>query len=96
SASLARGVRGLWSVYVAAPDDEASLMNLSDGVPATIQRRDVRVLQTAGQMTLVSGTVSLGQLVVMEGAQRIGPGVAVSAVLQNTASNSIETKMAGQ
>ncbi|MEM6980743.1 MAG: HlyD family efflux transporter periplasmic adaptor subunit, partial [Planctomycetota bacterium] len=46
SASLARGVRGLWSVYVAAPDDEASLMNLSDGVPATIQRRDVRVLQT--------------------------------------------------
>ncbi|MEM8912639.1 MAG: HlyD family efflux transporter periplasmic adaptor subunit [Planctomycetota bacterium] len=92
SAALVRGVRGLWSVYVGIPVDEAGESTgtsdashfISGGVRGVIERRDVRVLRTAGQMSLVNGMVSRGQHVVIDGTQRIGPGVPVTMVSQGT------------
>lgn len=85
--SLVRGSRGLWSIYVAvaetndahpdhAPPDD-------DKGNAKIQRREARVLQTAGQMSLIQGMLRTGELVVTDGAHRIGPGVRVRAHLDS-------------
>lgn len=68
--ALARGVRGLWSVYVVQPTAGAT----SVGV---VRRRDVRVQQTAGALAQVQGSVATGELIVATGTTRIGPGVRV-------------------
>lgn len=83
--SLVRGSRGLWSIYVAVPDDAAELDPLQngltkvsvDGDPAMIERREVRVVQTSGTLTLVEGMIRRGEWVVTDGAHRIGPRVPV-------------------
>ncbi|MFG0289970.1 MAG: biotin/lipoyl-binding protein [Rhodopirellula sp. JB044] len=90
--SLVRGVRGLWSVYVAVPEecerkdkpgepkhDEALTGNqdVEGYSEAIVQRREVQVLRTAGSLTLVHGMLSPGEWIVAEGVGQIGPGVAV-------------------
>ncbi|MCM2373471.1 efflux RND transporter periplasmic adaptor subunit [Aporhodopirellula aestuarii] len=92
--SLVRGVRGLWSVYVAMPDhegtayqelvpsvqsSEAALTSetLASGALATIQRREIQVLRSAGPLTLVHGMLTPGEWIVSEGVGQIGPGVSV-------------------
>lgn len=96
--SLVRGVRGLWSVYVAVPDEKERAQQanateiasedargvdgmtnntVKDVVLATIERREVQVLRSAGPLTLVHGMLSPGEWIVSEGVGQIGPGVAV-------------------
>ncbi|EMI54960.1 RND family efflux transporter MFP subunit [Rhodopirellula sallentina SM41] len=90
--SLVRGVRGLWSVYVAVPEecerednpsepkhDEALTGNqdIEGYSEAIVQRREVQVLRTAGSLTLVYGMLAPGEWIVAEGVGQIGPGVAV-------------------
>lgn len=70
SDSIVRGVRGLWGVYVVDTDD------LPDDA-ATIRLHDVKVLETAGDMTRVATALPSTTLVVTSGSQRVGPGVAV-------------------
>ncbi|MCC9658315.1 efflux RND transporter periplasmic adaptor subunit [Rhodopirellula sp. JC737] len=103
TAALVRGVRGLWSVYVAEPQIDAdatqrtsqSNMDFPQIPPdasavVSIQRRDVKVLRTAGQMSLVSGPVATTDALVIEGTQRVGPGVRAVAVWRTAPSSSSE------
>lgn len=85
--SLVRGSRGLWSVYVAvSPGDVsgktgsvATLENDDGG--SVIQRREVRIVRASNQFSLVEGMIGEGELIVIDGAHRVGPGVAVETVL---------------
>ena len=79
--SLVRGVRGLWSVYVAVEEDQneaSGYVEIADGFPAIIQRREIQVERTAGSVVLVHGMLKPDEWIVAEGTARIGPGVAVS------------------
>lgn len=68
TAALVRGSRGLWAVYVCPPDEADR---------SVVEKRDVRVLRTTGELSQVQGSVSSGESVVMKGAHRLGPGVPV-------------------
>lgn len=69
--SLVRSSRGLWSVMVATPDSD------DPSAPAIIERRDVRVLQTSGHLSQVTGMVQRGDAIVATGTHRVSPGVNV-------------------
>ncbi|WP_197168213.1 efflux RND transporter periplasmic adaptor subunit [Neorhodopirellula pilleata] len=69
--SLVKSSRGLWSIYVAVRQSDRGI-DLAE-----IERREVRIVRTTGQLTLVQGMLRSGELVVTDGAHRIGPGVAV-------------------
>ncbi|MEO9933428.1 efflux RND transporter periplasmic adaptor subunit [Rhodopirellula bahusiensis] len=95
TSALVRGVRGLWSIYVAEPalnldvepgSGEKSLETI-DSNTVTINRRDVKVIRTAGQMSLVSGPIAPTEAIVIEGTQRVGPGVNAVAVWDTPASS---------
>ena len=43
----------------------------------SVERRDVRVLDTTGSMTQIRGDVLRGEPIVTVGVHRIGPGIAV-------------------
>lgn len=60
TASLTPGTRGLWSVYAVVGEQ--------------VERRDVEILHTAADRTLIRGTLSDGDQIVAHGAQRIVPG----------------------
>lgn len=79
SDALVRGVRGLWAVYVAVPDQasDAKLEPSGPAVEASVQTRDAKVIQTAGPMTQVSARVSDSDWIVTGGTHRVGPGVLV-------------------
>ena len=87
TAALVRGSRGLWSVYVAVSASQASgehgriatSSERNDG--SMIERRDVRVVRADNQVSLVEGMIGEGELLVIDGAHRIGPGVAVEAAM---------------
>jgi HlyD family secretion protein len=95
TSALVRGVRGLWSVYVAEPelhsDSNAKSIDTAlggnDTNVVTISRRDVKVIRTAGQMSLVSGSIAGTEAIVVEGTQRVGPGVCAVAVWDTPASS---------
>jgi len=92
SAALVRGARGLWSVYVAAEPSAGAIIPSAfedtvgrtdievQPVDAVVSRRDVRIVRTAGTYSLVRGMIRRGELMVVDGVHRIGPGVAVTAV----------------
>ena len=96
SAALVRGARGLWSVYVAAESDrgtasasapekpkrgaQPAVPPVQKPIEAVIRRRDVRLVRTAGRLSLVRGMIRRGEWMVIDGVHRIGPGVAVIAV----------------
>ena len=66
--ALVRGSRGLWSLMVAAGSDSATVA----------QRRDVEVIRTTGPFTQIRGMIRKGELIIVEGINRIGPGVRVT------------------
>ncbi len=74
--ALARGSRGLWSVLVAEP---------AAGGWLVAARRDVEVLHTDGQRTLVRGTLAAGDQVIVVGAHRVASG---QPITQKPASDS--------
>ncbi|WP_419193385.1 efflux RND transporter periplasmic adaptor subunit [Kolteria novifilia] len=63
--SLARGTRGLWSVF-AVVDDAHDVER--------VESRDVEILHTEGERVLVRGTIEAGDRVVEGGAHRLVPG----------------------
>lgn len=63
--ALQRGDRGLWSVYVAKPTEKQTHI---------VQRRDVEVLYTRGDQSLIRGTVQAGELIIIGGGHRVVPG----------------------
>lgn len=95
TSALVRGVRGLWSVYVAEPSLDSDLgadsanttLDGNDTNVVAISRRDVKIIRTAGQMSLVSGAVAGTEAIVVEGTQRVGPGVRAVAVWESEASS---------
>ena len=68
--AMVRGVRGLWGVYVVRFDENQTRNG-------SVERRDVRVLDTTGSMTQIRGDVLRGEPIVTVGVHRIGPGIAV-------------------
>jgi len=78
NASLMRGSRGLWAVYVVEDRD-------SDA--PTIVRRDVEVLASHSTHSFVRGTITEGDLVVASGVNRIVPGNRVEVVSTTNQSN---------
>ncbi|PSN17383.1 efflux transporter periplasmic adaptor subunit [filamentous cyanobacterium CCP5] len=67
STALTPAAEGLWSVYVIQPTDSGY----------TVARRDVEILHTDGERSLVRGTVQVGDRAVISGTQRVVPGQAV-------------------
>ena len=64
--ALVEGERGLWALYVAAPEDAEGIYR--------IHRIDARLLRTVGQQVLVDGAFGTDALVVSEGRHRVTPG----------------------
>lgn len=78
--ALTEGVRGLWACYVAEPLEEGG--ERADGATHRLARREVAVLDQrvgdAGDVVVrVWGTVRAGELVVLDGLQRVSPGLGV-------------------
>lgn len=67
TAALVRGARGLWAAYALVPDER------EPGVDV-IERRDLQVLHTTGERSLVRGTIQNGDRLVVEGVHRVVPG----------------------
>lgn len=65
STALIKGSRGLWSVYVVEKNPDGSTV---------IARRDVELLWTQGDHSLVRGTLQAGDQIVATGAHRVVPG----------------------
>lgn len=65
--SLSTASRGLWTVYVAAPG----------GNGFEVQSRPVEMVHTDGERAFVRGPVEAGELVIIDGLQRVVPGMAV-------------------
>jgi RND family efflux transporter MFP subunit len=66
--ALAEGQRGLWSVYIAAPE----------GGKWVARPGLVEVVQSEGEKAYVRGAVADGDQIIVNGLQRITPGQAVS------------------
>ena len=74
--ALARGTRGLWSLYVV---DKGVV---DEGVvdEAVVTRRDVEVLDTVGSDSFVRGTLQSGEVIVSSGTHRVVVGQRVRGV----------------
>lgn len=67
--ALAEGRRGLWTVYVAAPETNSSL-----GATHQVTPRPVDIIHQDGDRALVRGPLEDGEQVIVSGLQRIVPG----------------------
>ena len=74
--ALSAGSRGLWSIYVAEPDGEGY----------RIAPRPVEIVHSEGDRSFVRGPVSAGEQVVIDGLQRLVPGMRVEPRTAVTAS----------
>ncbi|RIJ23352.1 efflux RND transporter periplasmic adaptor subunit [Henriciella barbarensis] len=66
--ALAEGQRGLWSLYIAAPQDGGWIAR-----PGLVE-----VVQSDGERAFVRGAISDGDRIIIDGLQRVTPGQAVS------------------
>lgn len=85
TSAMVRGVRGLWSIYVAVPmiDDQTSLNDTArTEFQAIIERRNVRVISTDGPMTKIDGSVAKSDWIIPSGTQRVAPGATVSVRIE--------------
>ncbi|RIJ14950.1 efflux RND transporter periplasmic adaptor subunit [Henriciella mobilis] len=73
--ALSEGQRGLWSIYIARKDDDTW----------TVRPGLVEVIQSEGDQAFVRGAVSDGDLIIIDGLQRITPGQEVRPRLDQTA-----------
>ena len=65
TAALAEGRRGLWSVYVLAPDEDGAYR---------LEPRVVETVRIEAERIYVRGAVEDGELLLASGLQRITPG----------------------
>lgn len=68
--SLAKGIRGLWSVMVVMAQDNGD---------SRTEKRDVEVVRTSDDRVLVRGMINPGDVIVVDGIHRITDGQRVSA-----------------
>lgn len=66
--ALTESVRGIWAVYVAAPQTGSSEQSL------ILDRRQVEVVHQSGKDVYVRGGITTGDQVVVAGLQRLVPG----------------------
>ena len=64
TSALARGERGLWSLYTVTD--------------STVRRAVVEVLHTDGERTFIRGALTPGQVAIASGIHRVAPGQVVS------------------
>ncbi|MFY0637209.1 efflux RND transporter periplasmic adaptor subunit [Maricaulis maris] len=74
TAALAEGRRGLWSIYVLTPEDDAY----------TLQPRVVETVRIEAERVFVRGAVDDGELLLASGLQRITPGQRVLPAVQES------------
>ena len=67
--ALAEGRRGLWTVYVAAPEGQSEL-----GATHQVTPRPVDIVHQDGRRAFVRGPLENGEPVIISGLQRIVPG----------------------
>ena len=75
TSALVPGERGLWSVYVLTEPESAAELT-RDGAPEAyvVGRREVMVVHTDGDRSLVQGTLQAGEQAIAAGTHRIVPG----------------------
>ena len=71
--ALVKGDRGLWACY-AVIDEKGG----NDSNSYQVERRLIEVLDTNGKRVLVRGTIKAGDTIVIDGTQRLDPGLLVS------------------
>lgn len=80
-AALTEGRRGLWALFVVAPDtatgDAAAQAPKNAGI---VERRTVQLLHTEAERAFVRGTLKNGEAYVVEGSHRLAPGQRVRIV----------------
>lgn len=80
-AALTEGRRGLWALFVVAPDtatgDAAAQAPKNAGVA---ERRTVQLLHTEAERAFVRGTLENGEAFIVEGTHRLAPGQRVRIV----------------
>ena len=73
TAALVPGARGLWAAYALIPLEE-------DSGTDRVERRELEVLYTHGDRSLVRGTLEEGDRLVVDGVHRVVPGQRVVEV----------------
>jgi len=74
--ALTASARGLWACYVTEPLSAGAAEATGDGTHR-LARRELEVLHQQGDRAFVRGTLSAGELVVVEGLHRLAPGLEV-------------------
>ncbi len=83
TSALAKGSRGLWSVYAIASTLPKIDSAPPSGQPFThttafrIERRDIQIERADGDLTRVTGMIRIGDRIVSDGVHRVSPGVLV-------------------
>lgn len=72
--ALSEGRRGLWAVYVVAPDDADGTQETVIENAGVIERRTVQLLHTEAARAYVRGTLRDGEAYVSNGTHRLVPG----------------------
>ncbi|KAA1258670.1 Multidrug resistance protein MdtA precursor [Rubripirellula obstinata] len=82
SGSLVRGVRGLWAIYAARPDETNASSGATKGFDATVSLLDAKIIKTAGPMSLVTVSLSADDWIITDGVHRVAPGVHVTGIVR--------------
>ena len=80
-------MRGLWAVFVAQPLGPDSQAGSESAGTHRLVRRTVEVLHEESDRVFVKGMLRDGDRVVIDGTQRIVPGMAVRLGAPRTAAN---------
>lgn len=78
--ALTSATRGLWTIYVAAPD----------GTGARAEGRLVEMIHTSGDRAFVRGPMQPGDRIIVDGLHRITPGAPVTPIAAQRASTNNE------
>ena len=78
SSALVPGARGLWNLFVAAPNTSPD----AEG-QFNIEQRSAEVLYTLGEASLVRGTIADDELIVVDGVHRVVAGQPVTVEIKS-------------
>lgn len=71
--ALASGNRGMWKAYIAE-------VNENNPTAHTVKAREVEILHTNGNQTVIRGTVYAGEHLITDGIHRVSPGQVVRII----------------